>query len=93
MAKIELGSEVKDRVTGYTGIAVSVTTFLTGCDRYAVQKKYNPEKDDKPAEVEMYDEVDLEVIGRGILPPPPEPKPEPRRTTGGNPSFKPEKTR
>jgi len=91
MAKIELGKEVKDRVTGYAGIAVSVTTFLQGCDRYGVQKKFNPEKDDAPTEVEMFDDLDLEVVGYGILPEP-KPEPEPQRV-GGNPDFKPKRHR
>ena len=84
---IELGQEVKDRVTGYQGIVVSVTNFLNGCRRLAVQRKFNPEKDEKTPDLEMFDEPDLILVGNGILP---EPEPEPKH---GNPAFKPRRTR
>jgi len=90
MADIELGQEVKDRVTGYVGIAVSATKFLQGCDRYGVQQKFDPEKDSKIADIEMFDEIDLEVIGCGILSPPPE---STLARRGGNPNFRPMRTR
>ena len=36
---IELGSEVKDKVSGLVGTAMSMTEFLNGCIQYAVQPK------------------------------------------------------
>ena len=39
---INLGDEVKDRVTGFIGIAVSRTNYLNGCDRIDV---YEPAQD------------------------------------------------
>lgn len=92
MAEIKLGQEVKDRVTGYQGIIVSVTDFLNGCRRMAIQRKYDPKKDEKTTEPEMFDEPDLILVGNGILPEP-EPKPERRAPGHGNPSFKPGRTR
>ena len=37
MTKIKLGQEVRDRVTGFKGIATARTTYLQGCDRISVQ--------------------------------------------------------
>jgi len=37
--KIPLGSVVKDRVTGFIGIAENRATFMYGCDRYCVQPR------------------------------------------------------
>ena len=75
---IELGSEVKDRVTGFKGIAVATTHFLQGCDRIQVAPKVDKEGDIK--ETQHFDEPDLIVIGRGILP---KLEPKPDRTRGG----------
>ena len=36
MRKIQLGDKVKDRVTGFAGIAVGITKYLTGCDQVVV---------------------------------------------------------
>ena len=34
---IKLGDKVKDQVTGFTGIVVSYTKWLSGCDTVGVQ--------------------------------------------------------
>jgi len=36
MFKYELGVEVKDKITGFTGIAMSRCEYLTGCVQYGV---------------------------------------------------------
>jgi hypothetical protein len=64
MNKIKLGEEVKDRVTGFQGIAVSRTTYLQGCDRIGVQPK--AKKDMTLPDIESFDDVDLVVTGKGI---------------------------
>ena len=58
--KIELGSKVRDRVTGFEGIAIGRTIWLTGCDNIGVQPAV---KDSKLEEVRWFDEIRLEVIG------------------------------
>ena len=35
--KFELGSEVKDKITGLKGILTGYSKYLTGCDQYLVQ--------------------------------------------------------
>ena len=57
---IELGSEVRDKVTGLTGIAICRSKWLTGCDTIMVQPKVD--KDGKVPESRTIDEPTLEVI-------------------------------
>lgn len=62
--KYELGTPVKDKITGYKGIIVGRSQFLTGCNRYAVQSKKL--KDDKPAEFVYFDENQIDAVGTPI---------------------------
>ncbi len=58
---IELGDRVKDAISGLTGIATGVTTWLYGCKRVAVQ----PEKlgkDGKTQDLVWFDEPQLKVV-------------------------------
>lgn len=59
--KIALGSEVKDKVTGYRGIVTGCTQWLNGCNRYQVQAPMN-KKDGKIPEIQGFDEDNLEII-------------------------------
>ncbi len=60
--KIELGAEVKDRITGLKGICVARSEWLYGCRRYVVQP---PElKDGKPVDSTCFDEDSLEVLAQ-----------------------------
>lgn len=60
MFKIELGSKVRDRVTGLEGIVVGRHEYLYGCRRYSVQPVEL--KDGKPVEGTSFDEDALEVL-------------------------------
>jgi len=55
-----LGSKVRDRVTGYTGIVIGQTSWLYGCRRYTVQSQEM--KDGKPVDAMSFDEDALETI-------------------------------
>ena len=57
---IELGSTVKDRVTGFKGVATARITYLNGCDRYAVQPPVN--RKGEMQEAKYFDAPDLEII-------------------------------
>jgi hypothetical protein len=57
MATVELGQTVKDAITGYEGVAVSITTYLHGCNRIRVQSREM--KDGKPVEDQVFDEQQL----------------------------------
>ena len=57
---ITLGSKVKDRFTGFQGIATGRAEFVFGCSRIQVE----PEelKDGKPIEPQWFDEQRIEVV-------------------------------
>jgi hypothetical protein len=59
-----LGKEVKDKVTGFSGIAVSVHGYITGCTQYGVQPKVDG-KGEIP-KMNWIDEGRLIVTGDGI---------------------------
>ena len=61
---IELGDKVKDRVTGFVGIATSRVEYLNGCIQYGVRPKVG--KDNKSTEVEYIDEEQIEVVGARV---------------------------
>ena len=63
---IELGQEVKDRVTGFKGIATAKTTYLQGCDRFSVTPPVSKSGDLQ--DTQSFDEPDLIVVSDGILP-------------------------
>jgi len=58
--KIQLGDKVKDRITGFTGIATSKMEFLNGCIQYEVTPKMG--KDNVMPEGTFIDIQSLEVI-------------------------------
>ncbi|KQV66601.1 hypothetical protein [Caulobacter sp. Root343] len=55
-----LGSTVKDRITGFSGVATSYTTYLTGCNRVGVTPTVDA--DGKTREDAWFDEQRLDVI-------------------------------
>ena len=57
---IVLGSRVKDKITGFTGIMVATTTHLNGCNRVGVQPIKL--KDGIPQDPVWLDEMDVEVV-------------------------------
>jgi len=56
---IELGSRVRDKVSGLEGIVIAHTEHITGCATYTVQP---PVKDGKRPELDAFDESRLEVL-------------------------------
>ncbi len=67
MKEIKLGQNVRDRVTGFAGIATGRSEFITGCTRIGVTPKVG--KDGKLIEAEWFDEPMLEVIGKARVTP------------------------
>lgn len=57
---ITLGDEVKDKVTGFEGIAIARTEFLNGCARVGVQSQKL--KDGVPTEMQTFDEPQLILV-------------------------------
>lgn len=56
---VNLGDKVRCKVTGYTGICVARTDYISGCTRISVQA---PMKDDKVPEWVSLDEPMVEVL-------------------------------
>ena len=60
MFKFGLGSKVRNAITGYTGIVVQRTDYLSGYKRYGIQSQEL--YDGKPLEPEYFDEEQLKII-------------------------------
>ncbi len=62
---IILGALYRDRMTGFTGRAVQITTYLAGCDSVGLQ----PEAKDGSTlpDMEYFDELQLERVGETIV--------------------------
>ena len=88
--QIKLGQEVKDKVTGFSGIATSVTEFMYGCRRISVDPR-ELSKDGKLKENLIFDEPQLEVIGNGLLPAEEPESKEGTKHNHGDPAFRPTK--
>jgi hypothetical protein len=58
--KFALLSKVKDTVTGFSGVVMSATNYLTGCDRYSVQP--TELKDGRPQDPYAIEEWRLELV-------------------------------
>jgi len=61
--KHELGIEAKDIITGFSGIIMSRSEHLTGCNVYSISPKTLQEG--KLAETQWFDESRIEKIGEG----------------------------
>ena len=59
---IKLGQKVKDRVTGFEGIVIGITKYLSGCDTVGIQPQGM--KDGKSFDVEWYDYTRLEILDK-----------------------------
>ena len=56
----ELGSIVRDKITGFEGIAVGYMRWHNGCNRYAIQSQTLHEG--KPIEHQWFDDVQVELV-------------------------------
>lgn len=59
--QVNLGDEVKDNVTGFTGICVARTQWLNGCIRVVLQSS-KLDKEGKPMDGHTFDEPQCTVI-------------------------------
>jgi hypothetical protein len=62
---IKLGQQVKDKVTGFTGIATARVEYLSGCVQFCVRPEMV-----KPGEMpdgQYIDDMQLDVIGDGVF--------------------------
>lgn len=61
--KIKLGNKVRDKVTGYEGVATARVEYLNGCVQYCVKPKVG--SDGKMPDHEYIDIQQLEVVSEG----------------------------
>lgn len=83
---IGLGDRVKDPISGYQGIVVSVTAWLHGCIRVGVQAEAL--QDGKPVESSHFDQTQVVLVDAGVHSPQvlavtDAPAAETRRSSGG----------
>lgn len=60
--EIQLGDFVRDRISGFEGVAASRVEYLTGCTQIAIAKK-GLNSEGKPIEWQYFDWQRLEVSG------------------------------
>lgn len=63
---IPLGTEVKDKVSGFQGKVLMIVEYLHNCSHYYVEPPVD--KEGRPCEGQFYDEGRLIVIGKGVAP-------------------------
>ena len=63
--KVQLGSTVKDTITGFTGIVTGRCEYITGCAQVLVQPQMSTAGDLKDAR--WYDEPRLEVSSAALF--------------------------
>lgn len=64
--QFNLGDEVKDRITGFQGVIISRTQWLTNCNTYGVKTR-SLDKDGKPQDSCYFDEPNLELVGSEVF--------------------------
>jgi hypothetical protein len=65
MSKINLGDRVKDKVSGFTGIVIAESKYLTGCKRFGVRSEKL--KDGQITEPQWFDEIELDAVKAGVV--------------------------
>lgn len=61
-----LGDLAKDTITGFCGVVIARTEWLTGCDRLTLQPREL--KDGKPIDSVSFDITQLKIVKRGVTP-------------------------
>ena len=73
MSTIHLGDVARDTITGFEGVVVARTEWLTGCARLTLQPKVK--KDGTLPDSMTFDEPTCDLVTSN--------QPQPARTTGG----------
>jgi len=60
MNEIKIGNAVRDKITGFSGIVIGITEWLTGCDTIGVQPQEL--KDGTPVGMQWFDSNRIEVL-------------------------------
>ena len=59
--KFKAGLEAEDIVTGFKGTITYRVKFLTGCNQYGIQPKFNKEKAETP-NAQQFDENRIKIL-------------------------------
>jgi hypothetical protein len=65
MSDIKLGNKVRDRVTGFEGIAIAKCEYLNGCVQWGIRPPQGEKKDAYP-EAMYIDSQQVEFVDQGI---------------------------
>ena len=63
---ITLGDKVKDRISGFEGIATAVAEYLNGCTRILVEST-TLDEEGKMLEAVWFDDVQVDAIDKGTF--------------------------
>jgi hypothetical protein len=66
ISKFDMGDTVKDDVTGYEGVVVAITHYMTGCTHASLQAKKN--KEGKVPEWESFEETRMTLVKKVKVP-------------------------
>lgn len=58
--QINTGDEVKDSITGFSGVAICISSWLNGCVRVTIQPRELHEG--KPIDAQTFDVEQIEVV-------------------------------
>lgn len=67
MSDIENGDLVKDNITGFEGIVICTTTYLSGCDRVVVQPQKVNKETGLPIEPQAFDVTQLKILKKAAI--------------------------
>lgn len=62
--EIELGDVVRDKITGFTGVAIGRTKWIHGCERITIQPQEL--KEGKPIDSHTFDLPQLELVTKAV---------------------------
>lgn len=62
--KIQLGNKVRDKVSGFRGIAIGRAVYLNGCTHIMIQPTLD--KDGKYVDAHWFDDVQLQILDGGL---------------------------
>lgn len=83
MKRIEPGDRVRDRITGFTGIAMARTEWLYNCVRISVMaENVKPGTSKLEEHSNTFDEAQLLIVKRGVMARLPQPEYDDEAATG-----------
>ena len=63
---ILLGATVRDKSTGFEGVAVSRVEYMNGCTQYGVRPRYTEDMKGEYPKVEYIDQEQLEDVSKEV---------------------------